>query len=84
MAQTGEALTAERVLEATEEVLRRHGPAKARVVDGDAAATARAVFDATGRFHDPAYAGEWERPGVEAEFVAVVRLLLRGSRRRMD
>src|ERR1700754_1317127 len=27
------ALTAERILEATEEVLRRHGPAKATVVD---------------------------------------------------
>ncbi|MEV0633777.1 TetR family transcriptional regulator [Streptomyces sp. NPDC050619] len=30
---TGEALTAERILEATEDVLRRHGPAKATVVD---------------------------------------------------
>ncbi|MFJ6502218.1 TetR family transcriptional regulator [Streptomyces sp. NPDC091879] len=53
-------------------------------VDGDSAATARAVFDATGRFHDPAYAGEWEQPGIEADFVAVVRLLLRGLRRRID
>lgn len=33
MARTTEALTAERILEATEEVLRRHGPAKATVVD---------------------------------------------------
>lgn len=31
--QTSETLTAERILEATEEVLRRHGPAKATVVD---------------------------------------------------
>ncbi|AVV42712.1 TetR family transcriptional regulator [Streptomyces sp. P3] len=33
MPPTTETLTAERILEATEEVLRRHGPAKATVVD---------------------------------------------------
>ncbi|MFH9548631.1 TetR family transcriptional regulator [Streptomyces sp. NPDC051445] len=33
MAPTTETLTAERILEATEDVLRRHGPAKATVVD---------------------------------------------------
>ncbi|MEV1077525.1 TetR family transcriptional regulator [Streptomyces sp. NPDC050211] len=33
MSPTSETLTAERILEATEEVLRRHGPAKATVVD---------------------------------------------------
>jgi AcrR family transcriptional regulator len=33
MAATSTTLTAERILEATEEVLRRHGPAKATVVD---------------------------------------------------
>ncbi|MGI5454660.1 TetR family transcriptional regulator [Streptomyces sp. CA-249302] len=33
MPATSEALTAERILAATEEVLRRHGPAKATVVD---------------------------------------------------
>ncbi|MER6571357.1 TetR/AcrR family transcriptional regulator, partial [Streptomyces sp. NPDC001093] len=33
MAPPTETLTAERILEATEEVLRRHGPAKATVVD---------------------------------------------------
>ncbi|MFF7184154.1 TetR family transcriptional regulator [Streptomyces sp. NPDC008222] len=46
----------------------------------DPAVTARAVFDATGRFHDPYYAGEWGRPGIQAEFDAVVDLLLRGLR----
>ncbi|MGV9244771.1 TetR family transcriptional regulator [Streptomyces sp. NPDC003710] len=46
----------------------------------DPVVTARAVFHATGRFHDPAYAGEWGRPGIEAEFEAVVDLLLRGLR----
>lgn len=196
MAPTSETLTAERILEATEEVLRRHGPAKATVVDvaralgvshgsvyrhfrtkaalreavtkrwldrtsgqlsgivaaddrvpedrlrdwlaalfaakrrkagedpelfatymvltdengtavgehitdletqltriiqagvetGDFAATdpeasARAVFQATGRFHDPCYAREWEEPGTEGDFTAVVDLLVQGLRR---
>ncbi|MGW1027002.1 TetR family transcriptional regulator [Streptomyces sp. NPDC002577] len=44
----------------------------------DAAATARAVFDATGRFHDPAYAPEWSRPGIEDAFTSVLELVLRG------
>ncbi|MGW2699021.1 TetR family transcriptional regulator [Streptomyces sp. NPDC001340] len=43
-------------------------------------AAARAVFQATGRFHDPCYAREWEQPGVEEEFTAVVDLLVRGLR----
>ncbi|MFF4574429.1 TetR/AcrR family transcriptional regulator [Streptomyces sp. NPDC001410] len=46
----------------------------------DPAAAARAVFQATGRFHDPCYAREWEQPGVEEEFTAVVDLLVRGLR----
>ncbi|MGW6565207.1 TetR family transcriptional regulator [Streptomyces sp. NPDC054975] len=46
----------------------------------DADATARALFDATARFHDPAYAPEWQRPTIQAEFDAVVDLLLRGLR----
>lgn len=52
-----------------------------KAVDGDSAATARAIFDATNRFHDPAYAQEWEQPGIEDEFMTVVRLVLRGLRR---
>jgi len=47
---------------------------------GSASETARAVFDATGRFHDPAYAPEWSRPGIEEAFAAVRTLLLRGLR----
>ncbi|MEU5958517.1 TetR family transcriptional regulator [Streptomyces sp. NPDC047525] len=47
----------------------------------DAASTARAVFDATNRFHDPAYAGEWSKPGIESAFTAVVDLVVRGLRR---
>ncbi|MEV4329296.1 TetR family transcriptional regulator [Streptomyces sp. NPDC049597] len=46
----------------------------------DPAATARALFGATARFHDPAYAPEWQKPTVDAEFDAVVGLLLRGLR----
>ncbi|MEU7425162.1 TetR family transcriptional regulator [Streptomyces sp. NPDC040750] len=44
----------------------------------DPAAAARAVFQATGRFHDPCYAREWTAPGIQEEFTAVVELLIRG------
>ncbi|MEU2910587.1 TetR family transcriptional regulator [Streptomyces massasporeus] len=48
---------------------------------GDPEASARAVFQATGRFHDPGYVREWEEPGTEADFAAVVDLLVQGLRR---
>ncbi|KPI05544.1 regulatory protein TetR [Actinobacteria bacterium OK074] len=48
------------------------------IADLDAAETATALFQATGRFHDPAYARYWVEPGIEGEFAAVVELLLRG------
>ncbi|MFJ4684787.1 TetR family transcriptional regulator [Streptomyces sp. NPDC088789] len=44
--------------------------------------TARAVFQASGRFHDPCYATEWVRPEVESELEAMLELLLRGLRSR--
>ncbi|MET8580679.1 TetR family transcriptional regulator [Streptomyces collinus] len=44
----------------------------------DPTAAARAVFQATGRFHDPCYAREWQQPGIRTEFEAVVELLVRG------
>ncbi|MFE6163673.1 TetR family transcriptional regulator [Streptomyces sp. NPDC056486] len=47
----------------------------------DPASTARAVFDATNRFHDPAYAPEWSEPDIEPAFTAVIDLVLRGLRR---
>jgi AcrR family transcriptional regulator len=58
---------------------------QAGVENGDFAATdpeasARAVFQATGRFHDPSYAREWKQPGIEGEFAAVMDLLVRGLR----
>ncbi|WP_405672153.1 TetR family transcriptional regulator [Streptomyces sp. NBC_01530] len=40
--------------------------------------TARALFQAMGRFHDPGYAKEWEQQGAEGEFEAVLDLLVRG------
>ncbi|MFI6008960.1 TetR family transcriptional regulator [Streptomyces sp. NPDC051243] len=46
----------------------------------DPATTARALFQATGRFHDPGYAKEWEQPGAESDFEALVDLLVRGLR----
>ncbi|MGK5628494.1 TetR family transcriptional regulator [Streptomyces sp. URMC 123] len=47
----------------------------------DAATAARAVFDATNRFHDPAYAGDWSRPDIERALDAVLALVLRGLAR---
>ncbi|MFF4155891.1 TetR family transcriptional regulator [Streptomyces sp. NPDC001678] len=39
---------------------------------------ARAVWDASNRFHDPAYAAEWSRPDIETAFEAVCDLVVRG------
>ncbi|MEU2506980.1 TetR family transcriptional regulator [Streptomyces sp. NPDC007863] len=47
----------------------------------DVAATARAVFDATDRFHDPVHVADWSTPGIQAAFEAVVSLVLRALRR---
>ncbi|MFD0311918.1 TetR family transcriptional regulator [Streptomyces sp. NPDC127119] len=46
----------------------------------DPAVTARALFQATDRFHDPCHADAWEQPGIEGEFEAVVDLVVRGLR----
>ncbi|MEU6240973.1 TetR family transcriptional regulator [Streptomyces sp. NPDC047024] len=48
----------------------------------DPSAEARAVFQATARFHDPCHAREWQRPEIETDFEAVVGLLVRGLRAR--
>ncbi|MEK8170762.1 TetR family transcriptional regulator [Streptomyces sp. M19] len=50
------------------------------VTDADPAATARAVWDATGRFHDPTYAPEWSGPEIEYAFAVVCDLVIRGLR----
>ncbi len=44
----------------------------------DAKATARAMFDATSRFHHPAHSEEWSDPHLSARIDAVLALLLRG------
>jgi AcrR family transcriptional regulator len=41
------------------------------------AAAARAVFDATSRFHIPAHAAEWSSPGTDAAYEGVRTLVLR-------
>ena len=46
------------------------------VADPDEAACA--VFDATGRFHNPAHAAEWSDPGIGAAFERVWALVVRG------
>ncbi|MFJ1895017.1 MULTISPECIES: TetR/AcrR family transcriptional regulator [unclassified Streptomyces] len=56
------------------------GAADGQFTVADPAAAAQAVFDATARFHDPAYAAEWQKPAIAAEFTAVTDLLLRGLR----
>ncbi|MCH5675901.1 TetR family transcriptional regulator [Streptomyces gilvus] len=44
----------------------------------DPATAALALFQATSLFHDPVHAQEWERPGAQAEFQALVDLCVRG------
>jgi AcrR family transcriptional regulator len=44
----------------------------------DAKVSARAVFDATVRYHHPAHADEWNDPETPARFDAVLALVLRG------
>lgn len=54
------------------------GVARGELVSDDPAVTARAIFDATGRFHNPTHRAEWSSPTIDAEFDAVWALLLRG------
>lgn len=44
----------------------------------DVKATARAVFDATVRYHHPAHSDEWKDPARPARIDALLELLLRG------
>lgn len=46
----------------------------------DIKATARAVFDATARYHHPAHAEEWAKPECPSRIDALIGLLLRGLR----
>lgn len=56
------------------------GVAEGSLSAADVPAAARAVFDATGRFHDPQYAPEWLSPSIIAEFEVVTALVIRGLR----
>jgi len=44
----------------------------------DPAATGKAIFYATARFHDPSYAAEWNEPGLDAVFDDMWALIIRG------
>lgn len=44
----------------------------------DSEAAARAVFDATSRFHNPIHAAQWSDPGIDAAFANVWSLVLAG------
>ena len=47
----------------------------------DPRAAARAAFDATSRFHNPAHAAEWSDPQIDAAYKGVRALILRGLAR---
>ncbi|MEZ4859656.1 MAG: TetR family transcriptional regulator [Caldilineaceae bacterium] len=54
------------------------GVAQGVFVTDDPRTTARAIFDATNRFHKPSHAAEWSDPGIDDAFAAVCTLILRG------
>jgi AcrR family transcriptional regulator len=54
------------------------GVQRGEIVSEDPAATGRAIFYATSRFHDPASRAEWHDPDIDAQFDAVWSLLQRG------
>jgi len=56
------------------------GVARGEFFVPDPAEAARAVIDATGRFHNPAHAAAWSDPGIDAAFERVWALVLRGLR----
>lgn len=60
------------------------GQAQGEFASSDPAATARAVLNATSRFHDPAHASEWADPGADTAFEGVWSLLLGGLTHAAD
>ena len=58
----------------------RAGVETLEFVTDDVDATARAVWDATAKFHHPAHAGEWGNPHIQDAFDAVVSLVVGGLR----
>jgi AcrR family transcriptional regulator len=49
---------------------------------GDPEVIARAVLNATSRFHNPSHAAEWRSPEIEADSADVIALILNGIRAR--
>ena len=58
------------------------GIASGDFAPGEPQAIARAILNATTRFHDPAHAAEWGFPEVEAACDGVISLILNGIRAR--
>jgi AcrR family transcriptional regulator len=58
------------------------GVARGEFAVQDPAATARAVFDASLRFHSPVHAADWGRAEIDEEFDALCVLILDGVRAR--
>ena len=54
------------------------GVARGEFDVADPAVSARAVFDATSRFHNPAHAPEWTDPGIDSAFEGVWALIVTG------
>ena len=54
------------------------GVAEGDFAADDPATSARAAFDATSRFHNPAHAAEWNDPQIDAAYEGVRSLVLRG------
>jgi AcrR family transcriptional regulator len=54
------------------------GVARGEFEATDPAATGRAIFDATARFHNPAHAPEWSNPAIDAAYERVRALVLNG------
>ncbi|MFG1669137.1 TetR family transcriptional regulator [Streptomyces sp. Y7] len=82
--ETAETVVGEHIAELTGQLTEivRAGVAAGAFTAEDPAVTAGALFRATAPFHDPHYAREWEQPGAEDDFEALVDLLLRGLRVR--
>jgi len=60
------------------------GMARGEFAAMDPGAAGRAVLDATARFHNPAHAGEWVDPSIDAAFEGVWSLILLGLVRRRE
>ncbi|MEU0550158.1 TetR family transcriptional regulator [Micromonospora sp. NPDC005979] len=58
------------------------GVAAAEFTVPDPAVAGRALLQATARFHHPSHRTEWDEPGLDDDFDAVVALLLDGLRAR--